>query len=105
MLSKYGNTMTLIDATCIKPPSLYDLALFFITVKTNAGYTVAAEFIIQTETNEQIEEALNILKSWNPNWSPQYFMSDYSEAETLGIESAFPALDTFPWTVGYFVLV
>ena len=75
--------------------TLYDLALFFITVKTNAGYTVAAEFIIQTETNEQIEEALNILKSWNPNWSPQYFMSDYSEAEILGIESAFELLILF----------
>ena len=80
--------MTVIDATY--KTTLYDLALFFITVKTNAGYTVAAEFIIQTETNEQIEEALNILKSWNPNWSPTYFMSDYSEAEILGIESAFP---------------
>ena len=98
MLSKYGNTMTLIDATCIKPPCM-TLHCFFITVKTNAGYTVVAEFIIQTETNEQIEEALNILKSWNPNWSPQYFMSDYSEAEILGIESAFPALDTSPWTL------
>ena len=88
MLSKYGNTMTLIDATY--KTTLYDLALFFITVRTNAGYIVAAEFIIQTETNEQIEEALNILKSWNPDWSPRYFMSDYSEAEILAIESAFP---------------
>ena len=89
MLTKYGNTMTLIDATY--KTTLYDLALFFVTVRTNAGYIVAAEFIIQTETNEQIEEALNILKSWNPDWSPRYFMSDYSEAEILGIESAFPA--------------
>lgn len=48
MLSKYGNTMTLIDATY--KTTLYDLALFFITVRTNTGYTVAAEFIIQTET-------------------------------------------------------
>ena len=58
MLSKYGNTMTLIDATY--KTTLYDLALFFITVRTNAGYIVAAEFIIQTGTNEQIGEALSI---------------------------------------------
>ena len=88
MLSKYGNTMTLIDATY--KTTLYDLALFFITVRTNVGYIVAAEFILQTETSEQIEEALNILKSWNPDWSPRYFMSDYSEAEILAVESAFP---------------
>ena len=67
MLSKYGNTMTLIDATY--KTTLYDLALFFITVRTNAGYIVAAEFIIQTETNEQIEEALNILKSLSMRFS------------------------------------
>ena len=80
--------MTVIDATY--KTTLYDLALFFITVWTNVGYIVAAEFIIQIETNEQIEEALNILKLWNPNWSPRYFMSDYSEGEILAIESAFP---------------
>ena len=57
------------------------------TVWTYAGYVVAAEFIVQTETNKQIEEALNIFKSWNPSWSPRYFMSDYSEAEILAIES------------------
>ena len=88
MLSKYGNTMTLIDATY--KTTLYDLALFFITVRTNAGYVVAAEFIIQTETSEQIKEALKVLKAWNPNWSPTYFMCDYSEAEILAIELAFP---------------
>ena len=72
MLSKFGNTMTLIDATY--KTTLYDLALFFVTVRTNAGYIVAAQFIVQTETNEQIEQALNILKSWNPSWSPRYFI-------------------------------
>ncbi len=80
--------MTLIDATY--KTTLYDLALFFITVRSNAGYIVAAEFIIQTESNKHIEEALAILKSWNPSWLPTYFMPDYSEAEILAIESAFP---------------
>ncbi len=65
MPSKYGHIMSLIDATY--KTTLYDLVLFFITVRTNTGYTVAAEFIIQTETSKQIKEALNILKSWNPN--------------------------------------
>ena len=31
------------------------LPLFFVTVRTNVGYTVAAEFIVQSETSEDIE--------------------------------------------------
>lgn len=90
ILSNYGNTMTLIYKT-----TLYDLALFFITIRSDAGYIVAAEFIIQAETSEHIEEALTILRSWNPSWSPTYFMSDYSEAEILAIESAFPSTKVY----------
>ena len=37
--------------------------LIFVTVRTNVGYTVAAEFIVQSETNEDIEEALGIMES------------------------------------------
>ena len=93
MLAKYGNTMTLLDATY--KTTLYDLALFFVTVRTNAGYMVAAEFLVHSETNEQIEEALNLLKQWNPLWSPSYFMCDYSEAEILAIETAFPTATVY----------
>ena len=32
-----------------------------------------------------------MLKEWNPKWQPKYFMSDYSEAELLAIESCFPS--------------
>lgn len=88
MLVKYGNTMTLIDATY--KTTLYDVPLFFVTVRTNVGYTVAAEFIVQSETSEDIEEALGILKEWNPEWKPSFFMCDYSEAEIGALESAFP---------------
>lgn len=51
---------------------------------------VVAEFIIQSESAEEISEALTILKQWNPNWEPKYFMSDYSEAELCAIEQVFP---------------
>ena len=88
LLVKYGNTMTLIDATY--KTTLYDVPLFFVTVRTNVGYTVAAEFIVQSETSEDIQEALGILKEWNPEWKPSFFMCDYSEAEIGALESAFP---------------
>ena len=51
---------------------LYDVPLFFVTVRTNVGYIVAAEFIVQSETSEDIKEALDVLKKWNPAWKPSF---------------------------------
>ena len=36
----------------------YELALFFLAVKTNVGYFVVGEFVMQSETADQIAEAL-----------------------------------------------
>ena len=89
ILAKYGNTMTMIDATY--KTTKYDIPLFFLTVRTNARYTVVAEFIVQVETAAHIEAALTILKKWNPTWQPKFIMCDYSEAEIMSMESAFPS--------------
>ena len=92
-LSRYGNTISLIDATY--KTTQYELALFFICVHTNVVYSVVAEFIIQSERAENILEALKILKAWNPTWNPQFFMSDYSEAELAALETAFPGVTVY----------
>ena len=42
MLIKYGNTMTLMDVTY--KVTKYDIPLFFLTVCTNTGYMVVAQF-------------------------------------------------------------
>ena len=89
LLSKYGNTISMMDATY--KTTKYDLPLFFITVRTNSGYCVVAEFIVQSESQCCIEEALSIIKSWNPNWKPNFFMTDYSEAEISALEALFPS--------------
>jgi len=70
LLAKYGNTLALLDATY--KTTKYDLALFFLCVRTNVGYSVVAEFVTQSETASQICEALQILKSWNPEWNPAF---------------------------------
>ena len=88
LLQRYGNTISLIDATY--KTTRYELALFFICVRTNVGYSVVAEFIVQGENAENIQEALTILTQWNPEWNPRYFMSDYSEAELNAIQATFP---------------
>ena len=93
MLCTYGNCVTLIDATY--KTMRYDLPLFFVCVRTNVGYCVVAEFVTQSETAEAIQEALQVLKSWNPDWNPPFVLCDYSEAEIAAIEHTFPDTSVF----------
>ena len=48
----------MIDATY--RTTMYDIALFFVVVPTNVGYTVAAEFCVQSEGAADITEALKV---------------------------------------------
>ena len=93
LLERYGNNISLIDATY--KTTCYDLALFFICVRTNVGYSVVGEFITQVETAEHISEALQQLCHWNPKWNPRFFMTDYSEAELLALEQSFPSVQIY----------
>lgn len=58
LLVKFGNTITLIDATY--KTTKYEVALFFLCVKTNVGYVVVAEFVVSSESAHEIAEALSI---------------------------------------------
>ena len=60
-MTMYGNTISLMDATY--QTTWYDLPLFFVSVRTNAGYCVVAEFIVQSESATHIQEALRLLTS------------------------------------------
>ncbi len=73
----------------------YDLALFFICVKTNVGYSVVGEFITQSETAQHISEALQLFCNWNPKWNPKFFMTDFSEAELLTLKQTFPGVQIY----------
>ena len=87
LLTTYGNTITLMDATY--KTTKYSIPLFFLCVKTNVNYTVVAEFVLQAENTDHIYEALSIIKSWTPNWDPKYFITDYSDAEMSAISKLF----------------
>lgn len=88
LLQRCGNELTLLDATY--KTTKYSLALFFLVVKTNVSYQVVSSFVLQSETSQAITEALQVIKSWNSEWNPAYFMVDYSEEEMSAIKRIFP---------------
>ena len=51
---------------------------------------VVATFITETEDSASIQEALQMLKKWNPEWKPRFFMSDYADEEITALETVFP---------------
>lgn len=97
LLYRYGNSLCLLDATY--RTTKYALPLFFLAVKTNVGYSVVAEFIVQHETKKSIMQGLRTIKGWLHNaqdrpaewsWEPKFFMTDFCEREIVAIEEVFP---------------
>ena len=68
------------------------LPLFFLVVRTNVGYSVVAEFVIQHEDATSIAEALQILKKrWdNESITVGNFMIDCQQSEENAIRGVFP---------------
>ncbi|XP_077546529.1 uncharacterized protein LOC144159089 [Haemaphysalis longicornis] len=70
LLLKYGGDVVCLDATY--KTTNYSLPLFLIVVKTPSNFAVVGAFVVQFETAECIEEALQIFKDWNPHLNPKH---------------------------------
>ncbi|CAH1247472.1 CARF [Branchiostoma lanceolatum] len=46
-------------------------------------------FVPHSERTEDIREALQVFKAWNPEWHPSHFMVDFCEAEIGALEAEF----------------
>lgn len=92
LLAKYGK-ITLLDATY--KTMRYSLPLFFVCVRTNVNYQVVGAFIIQNETKDEIKAGLEVIKEWNGDWQPEYFMTDFDEKEIQGLEEIFSEADVY----------
>ena len=75
LYSRYGKNLTLLDAAY--QTTRYALPFFFMVVKTNIDYQIVAIFVTENETEDSIQEALSMIKSWNKDVSPIYGMTDY----------------------------
>lgn len=51
---------------------------------------VAGVFVVQFETAACISEALSVFKTWNEDYSPEYWMVDFCQAEISAISDVFP---------------
>ena len=87
-LHRYPN-LVLMDAT-YKTCKL-SLPLFFLVIRTNVGYSIVAEFIIQHEDTTLITEVLSILRT---QWEKESinignFMIDCQQSEENAIHAVF----------------
>ena len=90
LLVKYGNVVTLMDS--VYRTTKYGFPCFFLTVKTSLGMgRVVATVIPQYENEELLVEGLEILKQWNPTWSPSFTMTDKSSVELGAIGTVHPS--------------
>jgi hypothetical protein len=85
---RYGNQLVVVDA--VYRNARYALPLFFLVVRTNVNYQVAAVFVVQQETVQSIAAALRVIKDWSPDISPHFAMVDYSDEEIAALEETFP---------------
>lgn len=90
LLSLYGNEIALLDATY--RTTRYSLPLYFLCVPTNVNYINVATFVTETEDSSSLIEALQVIKEWNPDWSPKYFMCDYADEEINALGNVFPGI-------------
>ena len=88
LLCLYGQEMVLLDATY--RVCRYSVPLFFLCVRTNMQYVVVAAFITNSEAAQDIQEALDMIKSWNSTWKPKAFMMDFSPSERSAVQAIFP---------------
>ena len=92
MLELYGRDMCLLDATY--NTTWYGMPLYFLCVSSNVGYINVATMLLADDTTEAIADALRVVSSWNPQWKPNFVMSDFSQAQISATESVFPGIDS-----------
>lgn len=86
---RYGGLLVDLDATY--KTTEYGIPLFILVVVDNHGQAqVAGMFCVQDENDENVTEALQMLRRLNPTVVPQYWMVDKSQVEQNSINAVYP---------------
>jgi len=84
---RYGNLLVVLDA--VYRAGRYPLPLFFLLVRTNVNCQVAAVFVVQRETRQSLVDALQVIRTWNPDVNPRFAVCDIAEDEISALEETF----------------
>ena len=90
LLSQYGNNLCTLDA--VYKTTKYSLPTFFIVIRADTTHQVVGSFIVSEETHNAIEEAVRVIREWNPSWNPLYWMTDCCAAVIDALENVFPGM-------------
>ena len=82
------NTQVILTQVC-DLHSKIPFPLFCLFVQTNVDYQLVGEFIVQTNEQSMIAEGLQIIKDWNPGWSPKFVVVDFNDQQIAAVESVF----------------
>ena len=66
------------------------LCFLFVFIPTLDIVLWQSLYIVLSESADSIIEATSVLRQWNPEWCPEFFTADFSEAEIQTLESSFP---------------
>ena len=72
----------------------YSLPLFFVVERETS---ITKSWLLSSSRARKLSpfyEALPVIKSWNSEWNPSYFMLDYSEEEMSAINRLFHGKDS-----------
>ena len=71
-------------------PHSISQAFFGLSANFVELFHFLGEFVVQDEDAISICEALHILRQWNSEWKPPFFMTDFDYKEINAIESGIP---------------
>lgn len=85
---RYGDLLVVLDP--VYRAGRYPLPVFFLFVRTNANYQVAAVLVVQQETQQSLVNALQVVRRWNPDVNPRYALVDFSDEPVAALVETFP---------------
>lgn len=62
----------------------------FLFVRTNVDFQLVVGFVGDAGTTEAVEEGFMVMKEWNPDWTPEYFVMDHKVEMMEMVKRVFP---------------
>jgi Amyotrophic lateral sclerosis 2 chromosomal region candidate gene 8 len=91
LLLRYGQDMVYLNAPFKNIRHTH--ALYVLYISSNNGQVAVGAVITERADGASLTEALEVMKTSNPDWMPRGFMVDESDFQISAIKSVFPSED------------